>query len=123
MIAHQILTTDEDRVREEANLDFRALSQLLPNIHFAPAITDLEQGIGPNVIVCSNRLRELAPSEAGQPAFVLGGARVIVCLDAREGIVTFRFGRSPDNEALLAVSHQGEYTFTVSEVNPPTGDG
>ena len=122
VIAHKILTLDDNKVRKEADRDFRALCQLLSNIHFAPTVIDLEQGIGPEVVIRSNQLRELAPSEAGQKAFVLGGALVVVCLDARKGIVTFRLGRSPDNKALLAVSHPGEYTFTVSKLNPPAGD-
>ena len=118
VIAHQILTLDDGRLREEAERDFRGLCQLLSNIHFAPAIIDLEQDIGPEVIVRSNLLRELAPSEAGQ-TFELGGALVIVCLDSRKGIVAFRFGRGPDNRALLAASHPGEYRFTVWASNSP----
>ena len=122
VIAHKILTLDNDKVREEADRDFRALCQLLSNIHFAPTVIDLEQGIGPEVAIRSSQLHELAPLEAGQKAFVLGGTLVVVCLDARKGIVTFRLGRSPDNKVLLSISHPGEYTFTFSKVNPPTGD-
>ena len=122
VIAHKILTIDDNKVRKETDRDFRALCQLLSNIHFAPTVIDLEQGIGPEVVIHSSQLRELVPSEAGQEAFVLGGTMVVVCLDARKGIVTFRLGRSPDNEVLLAVSHPGQYTFTVSKVNPPAGD-
>ena len=122
VIAHKILTLDDDKVRKEADRDFRALCQLLSNIHFAPTVTDLEQGIGPEVAFRSDQIRELVPSEAGQEAFVLGGAMVVVCLDARKGIVTFRLGRSPDNELLLTSSHPGQYTFTVSKVNPLAGD-
>ena len=102
VIAHQILTLDDGKVREEADRDFRALCQLLSNIHFDPAIIDIEQDIGPEVIIRSNLLRELAPSEAGQ-TLELGGALVIVCLDAHKGIVTFRLGLGPDNQALLAM--------------------
>ena len=122
VIAHKILTLDDDMVREEADRDFRALCLLLSNIHFAPAVIDLEQGIGPEVAIRGNLLRELAPSEAGQEAFVLGGALVVVCLDVRKGIVTFRLGRSPHNTVVLAVSHPGEYTFTFSKLNPSIGD-
>ena len=119
VIAHQILTLDDGKVREEADRDFRALCQLLSNIHFAPTFIDIEQGIGPEFCVRSNLLRELEPSEAGQEGFVPGGALVIVCLDARKGIVTFRLGRGPDNQALLAMSHPGEYRFTVWASNSP----
>ena len=122
VIAHKILTLDDDKVRKEADRDFRALCKLLSNIHFAPAVIDLEQGIGPEVAIRANQLRDLAPSEAGQEAFVLGGTLVVVCLDARKGIVTFRLGRSPDNKVLLATSHPGEYTFTFSRLNRPAGD-
>ena len=122
VIAHKILTLDNAKVREEADRDFRSLCRLLSNINFAPAIIDLEQGIGPEVYIRSNQLRKLAPSEAGQKAFVLGGTLVVVCLDARKGIVTFRLGRSPDNKVLFAVSHPGEFRFTVSKLNPPAGD-
>ena len=70
VIAHRILTLDDDKVREEANRDFRALCQLLSNIHFAPTVIDLEQGIGPQVIARSKELLDLAPSEADQrPSF------------------------------------------------------
>ena len=119
VIAHQILTLDDNKVRDEADRDFRALCQLLSNVHFSPTIIDLEQGIGPEVVIRSDQLRGLVASEAGQEAFLLGGTLVIVCLDARKGIVTFRLGRGPNNRALMAVSHPGEYGFTVSEVNPP----
>ena len=122
VIAHKILTLDDDKIRKEADRDFRALCQLLSNIHFAPTVIDLEQGIGPEVAIRSNQLRKLAPSEAGQKALVLGGALVVVCLDARKGIVTFRLGRSPNNKVLLGVSHPGEYTFTFSKMSLPTGD-
>ena len=122
VIAHKILTLDDNKVRKEADRDFRALCQLLSNIHFAPTVIDLEQGIGPEVAFHSDQIRELVPSEAGKEALVLGGAMVVVYLDARKGIVTFRLGRSPDNELLLAGSHPGQYTFTVSGVNPPAGD-
>ena len=122
VIAHKILTLDDDKVRKEADRDFRALRKILSNIHFAPTVIDLEQGIGPDVAIRSNQLRALAPSEAGQKGFVLGSTLVVVCLDARKGIVTFRLGRSPSNKALLAVSHPGEYTFTISKMNPPAGD-
>ncbi len=119
VIAHQILTLDDNRIREEADRDFRKLCQLLSNIHFAPTFIDIEQGIGPKVCVRSSLLRELAPSEAGQEGFAPGGALVIVCLDARKGIVTFRLGRGPDNQALLATSHPGEHRFTVWASNSP----
>ncbi len=122
VIAHRILTLDDVKVREEADRDFRALSQLLSNIHFAPTIIGLEQGIGPRVNFRAEYLRGLVPSEAGQDAFVPGSTAIIVCLDVRKGLVTFRLGRGPDNQALLAISHPGEYTFTVSEVNPPSGE-
>lgn len=122
VIAHQILTLDDDKIREEADRDFRALCRLLGNIHFAPTIIDLERGIGPQVIVRANYLRGLASSEPGQDAFVLGGSMVVVCLDASKGIIVFRLGRSSDNRALMAVSHPGEYTFTVYEANSPGGD-
>ena len=113
VIAHKILTLDNAKVREESDRDFRSLCRLLPNINFAPTIIDLEQGIGPEVYIRPNQLRKLAPSEAGQNTFVLGGTLVVVCLDARKGIVTFRLGRSPDNKVLFAVSHSGEYRFSV----------
>ena len=54
VIAHQILTLDDGKVREEADRDFRSLCQLLSNIHFDPTIIDIEQGIGPEFRVRSN---------------------------------------------------------------------
>ncbi len=122
VIAHELLTLDDNRVREEAEWDFRTLCQLLSNIHFAPAVIDLEQGFGPTVVFCFDQLHQLASSGPGTEASVPGSALVVVCLDARKGIVAFRLGRSPDNKALLAVSHPGEYKFTVSKLNPPARD-
>ena len=122
VIAHQILTLDDDKIRKEADRDFRALCRLLGNIHFAPTIIDLERGIGPQVIVRADYLRGLTTSESGQDAFVLGGSMVVVCLDTSKGIIVFRLGRSSNNRALMAVSHPGEYTFTVYEANSPGGD-
>ena len=67
-------------------------------------------------------MRKLVSSENNQDAYVLGGAVVIVYLDARKGLVTSRLGRSPDNRPLLANSHPCEFRYTVSQMTPPTGE-
>lgn len=95
---------------------------LLSVIHSAPTVNDFEQGIGPEAAIHACPNSELAQSEAGQESFVLGIAALIVDFNAREGMVTFRLGRSPDSWALPAASHTGQYMFTLAKVHPTAGD-
>lgn len=112
VIAHKILTVDDEKIREEADKDFRALCQLLPNIHFCPTVIDLEQD-GFNVRFISDKLLGLVPSEAGQSSFGLGEALIAVYLDIRKGIVAFRFGRDHDNRLLVASSLPCKLHYTL----------
>ena len=123
VIAHGILTLDvfTGSVRKQIGTSGRFVNSCLTST--SPLRSRISnKASAQRLQIRGKLLRELEPSEAGQEAFVLGGALVVVCLDARKGIVAFRLGRSPHNTVVLAVSHPGEYTFTFSKLNPSAGD-
>lgn len=114
VIAHQILTVDDEKIREEADKDFRALCQLLPNIHFCPTVIDLEQ-TGFAAHFKGNKLFGLIRQEGGENSYGLGGALILVYLDIQKGIVTFRLGLDHDNRMLIAGSHPGNLHYRISK--------
>ncbi len=46
VIAHQLLTVDDQRVWDEARRDFGSLYEMLSRVHFAPVKSDLDAGRG-----------------------------------------------------------------------------
>ncbi len=111
VIAHRILTIDDNRVYREAVRDFGSLHELLSKIYFVPTKTDLASSRGPVTLVRGEVLRSLAPSEANTVPSI-GQCFIIIFEDEREGFLSFRLGRSVDNELLWTTTRVGNITFS-----------
>ena len=100
VMAHQLLTVDDQKVYREAQRDFGSLHALLTRVYFVPAKTNLEGGQGFGPLLKGSVLKRLSPSEPGRPP-TIGQSLVFVCEDERLGFVGFRIGRSPNNKLLI----------------------
>lgn len=105
VIAHKILTIDDNRVRDEADQDFRTLYSLLRNISFVPNMTDVTNGLGIEVSVRVDELHRLPPITPESNVTAIGASLILVHDDFQLGLQTLRLARSPDNELLIAASH------------------
>ena len=101
VIAHRLLTVDDERVHREAERDFGSLHKLLSRVYFAPVKTDFEADKGFMPMLKADAWRRLAPSVEGLKPEI-GGSLIFVCEDKKEGFVPFRLGRSASNTVLLA---------------------
>lgn len=120
VIAHKILTIDDDRVRDEADQDFRTLYSLLRNISFVPKMTDVANGRGIEVLFRVDELHRLSPITPGSNVTAIGASLILVHDDFRLGLQSLRLARSSDNELLIAASPAGCSTLSVhaSESTP-----
>lgn len=101
VIAHQLLTVDDQMVHREAQRDFDSLHALLSRVYFVPIKTNLEVGRGFGPMLKGSVLKRISPSEPGrQPT--IGQSLVFVCEDEKLGFVAFRTGRSTKNKLLIA---------------------
>ena len=101
VLAHRLLTVDDERVYREAERDFGALYELLSRVYFAPIKTNLIAGEGVCPLLRADALRRLAPSADGRTPEI-GSSLVFVCEDSKKGFLAFRVGRSESNTILLA---------------------
>ncbi len=104
VIAHKLLTVDDDRVYKEAVRDFGSLHQLLSKVYFVPVKTDWTSGDGFSPLVKTHAVRNLAPSGYGQTPHI-GESLIFICEDKVEGFMAFRLGRTDDNKFLVGASH------------------
>ena len=104
VIAHRLLTVDDNKVYREAVRDFGSLHQLLSKTYFVPVKTDWASDRGFSPLVKTDALRNLAPSKANTIPSI-GQSLIFVCEDKQEGFLSFRVGRSQDNKMLFAASH------------------
>ncbi len=100
VLAHRLLTVDDERIYREAKRDFGALYELLSRVYFAPVKTELDVGKGFSPLFRTDALRRLAPSVDGRRPEI-GSSLVFVCEDSEKGFLAFRVGRSESNEILL----------------------
>ena len=105
VIAHRLLTVDDEKVYCEAERDFSSLHQLLSKVYFVPVKTDLRAGEGFCPLLRMDALRNLAPSVHGRTP-VIGESLIFVCEDKSDGFLPFRLGRTEDNRILLAASRR-----------------
>ena len=112
VIAHRLLTVDDNRVYMEAVRDFGLLDQLLSKVYFVPVKTTFASNKGFMPLFKARILRRLAPSRAGEIPSI-GQSLIFVCEDIDEGIVSFRMGRSTTNKVLLASSRTGKFQFSL----------
>ena len=117
VIAHKILTVDDEQVRQEADRDFRRLHALLRNIHFVPTVTDQQSGRLFQVLVRGTEVNRLVPVQPGSDITANpGSSLILVCEDVQQGMLTFRLGRSPENRALVASSAVGSYRLDIHQL-------
>ena len=112
VIAHRLLTVDDNQVYREAVRDFGSLHKLLSRIHFNPVKTDLMSGKGPEFPFKGDLLRNLAPSKYGQSPSI-GESLTFVSEDRLEGLFALRLGRTEDNKMLIGAS-LAPRTFHIS---------
>ena len=116
VIAHQLLTVDNQRIHREAQRDFDSLHQLLSRVYFVPVKTNLEAGRGFCPMLKTDVVRRLSPAEPGSKP-TLGQSLIFVCEDERRGFVAFRTGRSANNRILFA-GPRGTHRISVAGLNP-----
>ena len=100
VLAHKLLTIDDERVHREAKRDFGALFELLSRVYFVPVKTNLDAGKGFGLPIKTDVLHRLAPSTDGRKPEI-GTSLVFICEDSKRGFLTFRLGRSENNTLLL----------------------
>ena len=103
VIAHRILTVDNEQVYIEAVRDFSSLEQLLSNVFFVPIKTDLQSRRLFSNLLRSDRLRNLGTSEAGTVPSI-GQALIFIYEDIIGGFLSLRVGRNGNNKVVVASS-------------------
>ena len=116
VLAHSLLTVDDNRVHVEAVRDFGLLDQLLSKVYFAPVRTSFASNKGFMPLFKTRILTRLAASRAGETPSI-GQSLIFVCEDIDEGFVSFRMGRSTNNKLLLASSRTGKFQFSLYTLN------
>ena len=104
VIAHNLLTVDDERVYCEAVRDFGNLHQLLSRTYFVPKYTDLAAGRGFDPLIRADAIRMLLPASVGKTPGI-GESLIFVCEDRQYGFVSIRLGRTKENRALFSISH------------------
>ena len=115
VIAHQLLTVNDQTVHREAQRDFDSLHALLSRVYFVPVKTNLDVGRGFGPMLKGDALRRLSPSEPGtQPT--IGQSLVFVCEDEKRGFIAFRAGRSANNQLPIA-GPPGTHRISVGRID------
>ncbi len=115
VIAHRLLTVDEEQVYREAARDFGSLHQLLSRIYFAPVKSDLASGGIPSPALKTEIVNSLIPATPGQTPRI-GESLIFIFEDKREGLWPFRLGRTEGNKMLTA-SPRSMSSFSVEGVS------
>ena len=101
VIAHRLLTVDDEQVYREAVRDFGSLHQLLSRIYFAPIKSDLASNEIPSPALKTEVMNSLIPATHGQTPRI-GETVVFIFEDKREGFWPFRLGRTEGDKMLIA---------------------
>ena len=101
VIAHRLLTVDDNRVYTEAERDFGSLHRLISRVYFAPIRADFRSRPGPRPLTQTKALKDLTPVEPGEPPRI-GNSLVLIIEDATDGFVRVRMGRSRNTKVVLA---------------------
>lgn len=118
VIAHKLLTLDDNRVYMEAGRDFGLLHQLLSRVYFAPTKTSFVSSQGLSPLFRTEIVTRLAPSKPGETPSI-GQSLIFVCEDTDEGFASFRMGRSTTNRVLITSSRTGKFQFSLYGLNNP----
>lgn len=119
VIAHRLLSMDDNRVFEEARRDFALLHLLLSSIYFSPSITDIRGGRNLSFVSKAELLRQLEPSNLGDSPFNIGSSIVVVFEDVRLGLQWLRIARTQNDRMLIASSMEGAGRLAVHAANGP----
>ena len=101
VIAHKLLTVDDERVYREAERDFGSLEELISRVYFVPITTDFRAGRGAQPLMRMEVLHKLTPAVAGERPRI-GTSIVFVFEDLVDGFVCLRMGRTEGNKIVLA---------------------
>ena len=101
VIAHKLLTVDDERVYREAERDFGSLEELISRVYFVPITTDFRAGRGAQPLMRIEVLHKLTPAVAGERPRI-GTSIVFVFEDLVDGFVCLRMGRTEANKIVLA---------------------
>lgn len=104
VIAHRLLTVDDERVYREAVRDFGLLSHLISRVYFVPTKTDYASGKGFTPLLRTSVLRSLNPAAHGQTPRI-GESVIFIYEDRREGFLPLRMGRSEGDKVLVSGPH------------------
>ena len=120
VIAHQLLTVDNNRVYREAERDFGLLHELISRVYFAPIKTDLHSSPSPQPLIQTKVLKNLTPVKPGQPPRI-GDSIVLIFEDAADGFVWVRMGRTEQNKVVLATSRPLQSVVSgVNRIDTPS---
>ena len=111
VLAHRLLTIDDERIYREARRDFGVLFELLSRVYFVPVKTDWDAGKWSSPILKVDVMHRLAPSTDGRTPEI-GSSLVFICEDSKRGFLTFRMGRS-ENNTLLFAGPPGPVSFSM----------
>ena len=112
VLAHQLLTIDDQRVYQETVRDFKPLHQLLSYVNFVPVTTALESGgSGFSPMIKTKWIEGLTPAIAGQSPKI-GTALTFVCDDESLGFVAIKLGIS--DQRMLFISSSQEINLPLS---------
>ena len=101
VIAHQLLTVDDERVFREAKRDFGSLEELISRVYFAPIKTEFRAGKGASPLMRMEAIKKLIPVVGGERPRI-GTSVVFVFEDVVDGFVCLRMGRTKMNKVTLA---------------------
>ena len=104
VIAHRLLTIDDEQVYKEAVGDFGSLRQLLSRIYFAPVKSDLASDAIPSPALRMEVVNSLIPATHGRTPRI-GESFIFIYEDKREGLWPIRMGRTEGNKGLIASPH------------------
>ena len=111
VLAHGLLTIDDERVYRDAERDFGDLFELLSRVYFVPIKMDLDAGKWFGPLLKVEAMHRLAPSMDGCTPEI-GSSLVFFFEDSKKGFLTFRMGRSENNTLLLA-GPPGHISFSM----------
>ncbi|MYN68061.1 MAG: hypothetical protein F4X11_24090 [Acidobacteria bacterium] len=103
VIAHNLLTVDDERVHREAERDFGLLKKLVSRVFFVPIKTNCRNGHlnVPLPPLRTELLHDLDPAEPGTLPGI-GASLVFIAEDTTIGFSYLRMGRTKENQLLLA---------------------
>jgi len=101
VMAHKLLTLDDEGIQSEVRRDLGALYELLSRVYFVPVETRLEDGRGFRPRIEVGAMRQLQPCEPGTKP-VIGRSLIFIFEDEADGFSAFRLGLSTNDTILLA---------------------